>query len=175
MENRNVNLQFPNRVAVVTGGGHGLGRTYARELASRGAIVVINDIGCAADGLSTAESVAGEIASSGGTATAHQGSIADPTAARTLIEETVDRYGRIDILVNNAGFTTMTDFTSHTLADLDHLLDVHLRGPFAATQEPFDIWRETAMGASSLQAPRQAFSVGSEGAGIQSQKRRYWD
>lgn len=132
-----MNLQFANRVAVVTGGGHGLGRTYARELASRGAIVVINDIGCAPDGLSTAESVAGEIASSGGTATAHLGSIADPTVARTLIEETVDRFGRIDILVNNAGFTTMTDFTSHALADLDDLLDVHLRGPFAATQEAF--------------------------------------
>jgi NAD(P)-dependent dehydrogenase (short-subunit alcohol dehydrogenase family) len=137
MEYRKVNLQFANRVAVVTGGGHGLGRTYAVELARRGAIVVINDIGSGPDGLSTAESVAAEIASSGGTATAHLGSIADPTAARTLIEETVHRHGRIDILVNNAGFTTMTDFTSHTLADLDDLLDVHLRGPFAATQEAF--------------------------------------
>ena len=131
---------------MVTGGGHGLGRTYARELASRGAIVVINDIGSAPDGLSTAESVAGEIASSGGTATAHLGSIADPTVARALIEETVDRYGRIDILVNNAGFTTMADFTSHTLADLDDLLDVHLRGPFAATQEAFRHMQQNSYG-----------------------------
>jgi NAD(P)-dependent dehydrogenase (short-subunit alcohol dehydrogenase family) len=132
-----VNLQFHDRVAVVTGGGHGLGRTYALELATRGAAVVINDIGRTPDGLSSAESVAREIRSFGGSATAHQGSIADPVVARSLIEETVGLHGQIDILVNNAGFTTMTDIASHSLADLDDLLDVHLRGPFAATQEAF--------------------------------------
>jgi NAD(P)-dependent dehydrogenase (short-subunit alcohol dehydrogenase family) len=132
-----VNFRFDDRVAVVTGGGHGLGRTYALELASRGATVVINDIGRTPDDRSSAETVAREICSCGGSATAHQGSIADPTVARSLIEDTVDRHGRIDILVNNAGFTTMTDLASHSLGDLDDLLDVHLRGPFAATQEAF--------------------------------------
>jgi NAD(P)-dependent dehydrogenase (short-subunit alcohol dehydrogenase family) len=130
-------IQFHNRVAVVTGGGRGLGRTYALELARRGATVVVNDVGRTPDGQSSAEAVAQEISLSGGIATANQGSIADPTVARTLIEETVDRHGRIDILVNNAGFTTMTDFASHSLSHLDDLLDVHLRGPFAATQEAF--------------------------------------
>jgi NAD(P)-dependent dehydrogenase (short-subunit alcohol dehydrogenase family) len=132
-----VSLQFDQRVAVITGGGNGLGRTYALELAKRGAIVVVNDIGCAPDGQSTAEAVVAEIASSGGTGSAHMGSIADPSVGRELIAETVERFGRIDILVNNAGFTTMTDFASHGVADLDDLLDVHLRGPFAATQEAF--------------------------------------
>ncbi len=132
-----MNLQFDNRVAVITGGGHGLGRTYALELARRGAAVVINDIGRTPDGQSTAEAVAAEISSSGGRASAHQGSIADPAVGRALIEEAADRHGRIDILVNNAGFTTMTDVASHSIADLDDLLDVHLRGPFAATQEAF--------------------------------------
>lgn len=98
---------------------------------------MVNDIGRGPGGESTAESVAGEICSAGGAAVAHQGSIADPAVARSLIKETVDRYGRIDILVNNAGFTTMTDIMSHSLAALDELLDVHLRGPFAATQEAF--------------------------------------
>jgi NAD(P)-dependent dehydrogenase (short-subunit alcohol dehydrogenase family) len=132
-----MSIEFPNRVAVVTGGGHGLGRTYALELASRGATVVINDIGRTPTGQSTAEAVAQEISSLGGTATAHLDSIADPTIARSLIEETVERHGRIDILVNNAGFTTMTEFASHRLADFDDLLNVHLRGPVAATQEAF--------------------------------------
>ncbi len=99
--------------------------------------MVVNDIGRTPDGTSTAEAVVAEISSSGGTASAHRGSIADPTVGRALIEETVDRHGRIDILVNNAGFTTMTDIASHGLAELDDLLDVHLRGPFAATREAF--------------------------------------
>jgi NAD(P)-dependent dehydrogenase (short-subunit alcohol dehydrogenase family) len=130
-------LEFHGRVAVVTGGGHGLGRTYARELAARGARVVVNDVGRTADGQSSAEDVAREISAMGGTATAHQESIADPSAARSLIQEAVDRHGQIDILVNNAGFTTMTDIATHRLSDLDDLLDVHLRGPFIATQEAF--------------------------------------
>ena len=132
-----MNLQFDRRVAVVTGGGNGLGRTYALELARRGAVVVVNDIGRTADGRSTAEAVVQEIRSSGGTASAHTGSIADPSVGRALIEDTVDRHGRIDILVNNAGFTTVSGVVSHSLEDLDDLLDVHLRGPFAATQEAF--------------------------------------
>jgi NAD(P)-dependent dehydrogenase (short-subunit alcohol dehydrogenase family) len=132
-----MNPQFNDRVAVVTGGGHGLGRTYALELAARGAVVVINDVGRTPDGENTADEVAREITALGGAARAHRGSIADPAVARSLIEETVSVHGRIDILVNNAGFTTMTDVASHSLSDLDDLLDVHLRGPFAATQEAF--------------------------------------
>jgi NAD(P)-dependent dehydrogenase (short-subunit alcohol dehydrogenase family) len=77
------------------------------------------------------------LTSQGGTATAHQDSIADPGAAESLIRQAVDRHGRIDILVNNAGFTALTDMESHRLADLDDQLDVHLRGPFVATHEAF--------------------------------------
>ena len=132
-----MSLRFDDRVAVITGGGSGLGRTYALELARRGAAVVVNDIGSTADGQKTADVVVREISSSGGTASAHTASIADPSVGRTLIQQTVERHGRVDILVNNAGYTTMTDFSSHSVPDLDDLLDVHLRGPFAATQEAF--------------------------------------
>lgn len=130
-------VEFEGRVAVVTGAGGGLGRTYARELAARGAAVVVNDIGLTAAGDSRAEEVVNEIRAAGGIAMAHQGSIADPDQARALIGDTVDEYGKVDVLINNAGITAMIDFASHSLADLDDLLAVHLRGPFAATQEAF--------------------------------------
>jgi NAD(P)-dependent dehydrogenase (short-subunit alcohol dehydrogenase family) len=106
-------IEFHGRVAVVTDGGRGLGRTYALELAARGALVVVNDVVRTADGESSAEALARVITSQGGTATAHQDSIADPGAAESLIRQAVDRHGWIDILVNNAGFSALTDMESH--------------------------------------------------------------
>ncbi len=168
-------LQFDNRVAVITGGGNGLGRTYALELARRGAVVVVNDISRTADGQSTAEVVAREISLSGGKASAHTGSIADPSVGRALIEEVVDRHGRIDILVNNAGFTTMTEIASHSIPDLDDLLDVHLRGPFAATQEAFRHMKRESYGRIVFTSSSAGIFGRAGGVGTPSRRRRCSD
>ena len=100
-------LRFDGRVAVVTGGGRGLGRSYALLLASHGAKVVVNDPGGNLSGDGTdagpAEQVVREITAAGGEAAASTDSVATPAGGTAIIDTALDRYGRIDILVHNAG------------------------------------------------------------------------
>jgi NAD(P)-dependent dehydrogenase (short-subunit alcohol dehydrogenase family) len=100
-------LRFDDRVAVVTGGGRGLGRSYAMLLAAQGAKVVVNDSGggLAGDGTDTApaDEVVREITAAGGDAVASTDSVATPDGGQAVIDTAVERYGRIDILVHNAG------------------------------------------------------------------------
>ena len=100
-------LRFDGRVAVVTGGGRGLGRAYALLLASQGAKVVVNDPGGSLDGdgadAGPADEVVREITAAGGEAVASTESVATPEGGKAIIDTALDRYGRIDILVHNAG------------------------------------------------------------------------
>src|SRR4051794_22392596 len=100
-------MNFQNRVAVVTGGGRGLGRSYAVLLAAQGAKGVVNDPGFGISGDGTdagpAEDVVHEITAAGGEAVASIDSVATPEGGKAIIDTALDRYGRIDILVHNAG------------------------------------------------------------------------
>jgi hypothetical protein len=95
------------RVAIVTGGGRGLGRSHALELARRGARVVVNDLGGAPDGTGSdpavAQAVAEEIRAAGGEAVASPHDVSDFAAAGELVRLALDTFGRLDVLVNNAG------------------------------------------------------------------------
>jgi NAD(P)-dependent dehydrogenase (short-subunit alcohol dehydrogenase family) len=143
-------LGFDGKVAIVTGAGGGLGQQHALLLASRGARVVVNDIGVSVTGespnSSPAETVAQEIRDRGGQALADTTSIATAQGGRALVQSALDAYGRIDILVNNAGILRDALFEDMTPDQLDPLIDVHLRGTFFVTRHAWIAMRKQGYG-----------------------------
>ena len=139
-------------VCVVAGGGNGLGRAAASELANHGASVVVNDLGCEVDGTgsdpSVAESVAEAIRDSGGTATAHHGDVSDFEYAERLIDDAVDRYGRLDFVCNFAGI--LRDGISYNLSEDDwrSVVETNLTGQFAPLRAAASHWREASEAAA---------------------------
>src|SRR5438045_2675077 len=113
-------LRFDGRVAVITGGGRGLGRSYALLLASQGAKVVVNDVDAA-----PAEEVVGEITAAGGEAVASIDSVVTAEGGRATIDTAVARYGRIDILVHNAGNVRRAPLKNMSYEDFEAVVDVH--------------------------------------------------
>jgi len=134
-------LRFDDRVAVVTGGGRGLGRCYALLLASQGAKVVVNDAGgsIAGDGTDAtpAEDVVLEITAAGGDAVASTESVVTPEGGQAIIDTALERYGRIDILVHNAGNVRRASLKDMTYDDFEAVIDVHLRGAFHVVRPAF--------------------------------------
>ena len=143
-------LGFDGKVAVVTGAGGGLGRQHALLLASRGALVVVNDLGGAVDGSGSdkgaAERVVDEIKALGGDAAADANSVATPEGGKAIIQTAIDNFGRIDIVVNNAGILRDKAFHSMDQAMIDAVIDVHLRGAFNVTQPAFVAMRAQGYG-----------------------------
>jgi NAD(P)-dependent dehydrogenase (short-subunit alcohol dehydrogenase family) len=108
------------RVAIVTGGGSGIGEALSRALAARGDSVVVAD----SEGAS-AERVAGDI---GGLASAAKVDVRDAAAVQSVVDEAVERHGRLDVMVNNAGIAVGGDVLELTLAHWDRIIDINLRG-----------------------------------------------
>ena len=136
------------KVAIVTGGGRGIGRGHARLLAAEGARVVVNDLGSAMEGgghdPGPASAVVEEIVAAGGTAVANGDDIATFVGARALIAQAVDTFGRLDILVNNAGI--IRDAMSFKMDEdtFDSVIRVHLKGHFATCRFAAEHWRDRA-------------------------------
>ncbi len=143
-------VRFDSRVAVVTGAGSGLGRSHALMLASRGAKVLVNDLGGAVDGSgrskSAADRVVAEIEASGGSAAANYDSVSDPAGAERLIAGALERFGRLDILVNNAGILRDKTFAKMELADFRAVVDVHLLGAVYCTRAAWPHMKERNYG-----------------------------
>jgi NAD(P)-dependent dehydrogenase (short-subunit alcohol dehydrogenase family) len=136
------------KVAIVTGGGRGLGRAHCLALAAHGAAVVVNDPGAGLHGESTgdtpAEAVVAEITTAGGRAVADHSSVTDWTATEKLIARATTEFGRLDVVVNNAGILRDRMLFSMTEDDFDAVIAVHLKGAFAMTRHACAYWREEA-------------------------------
>ncbi|XP_076633275.1 peroxisomal multifunctional enzyme type 2 [Colletes latitarsis] len=128
-------LRFDGRVVIVTGAGAGLGRAYALLFASKGASVVVNDLGGGrhGDGSSTkiADTVVAEIKKNGGKAVANYNSVLDGTK---IVKTAIDAFGRVDVIVNNAGILRDKSFAKMSDTDWDLIMDVHLKGAYKTTQ-----------------------------------------
>jgi NAD(P)-dependent dehydrogenase (short-subunit alcohol dehydrogenase family) len=143
-------ISFIDRVAIVTGAGGGLGRTYALDLASRGASVVVNDLGGATDGTggdaSAAQKVVDEITAKGGHAVASHDSVSTPEGGQAIVQAALDTFGKVDIVINNAGILRDRTFAKLEPADTDAVLDVHLKGAFNVSQPAFRAMKEKGYG-----------------------------
>ncbi|UCD84108.1 MAG: SDR family oxidoreductase [Deltaproteobacteria bacterium] len=140
-------IRFDGKVAIVTGAGGGLGRSHALLLASRGAKVVVNDLGGAADGTGAgktmAEQVCKEIKDAGGEAVPDYNSVLD---GDKIVKTAVDSFGTVDILINNAGILRDISFMKQTDQDWKLVLDVHLNGSRNVTKAAFPVMREKGYG-----------------------------
>ena len=133
-------ISLEGRVVAITGAGGGLGRAYALDIASRGGMVVVNDLGGATTGEgeasspSFADAVVHEIRQAGGQAVANYDDVATAIGGRAIIECALDTFGRIDAVVANAGTMRYGDFEDLTLEDLQALLAVHVGGSWTVAQ-----------------------------------------
>ncbi len=143
-------LGFDGKVAVITGAGGGLGRQHALLLASRGALVVVNDLGGAVDGSGSdkgaAQKVVDEIRAAGGVAVPDTNSVSTVEGGAAIVKTAVDAYGRVDIVVNNAGILRDKSFQNMEPEMIKAVLDVHLAGAFNVTQPAFKLMREQGYG-----------------------------
>jgi len=143
-------IGYDGKVAIITGAGGGLGRAHAMLLASRGALVVVNDLGGAIDGTGSdkgaAERVVDEIKAAGGDAVADTNSVSTPEGGAAIVQTAIDAFGKVDIVINNAGILRDKSFHNLTPELLEPVLDVHLRGAFYVTQPAWVRMREQGYG-----------------------------
>ena len=138
------------KVALVTGAGRGVGAEVAKVMASRGAKVIVNDLGGQADGEGSDQIPALEtvksIRDAGGEAEANFACVADFKAAEGMVEQAVDTFGRIDIVVNNAGNLRDVIFHKMTEDDWDSVISVHLKGSFNTSRAAATHFRKQESG-----------------------------
>ncbi|MFI7024974.1 SDR family oxidoreductase [Micromonospora sp. NPDC049900] len=134
-------MSLDGKVAIVTGAGRGLGLAYARQLAERGAAVVVNDV----DEQATADAVAA-IRAAGGRAVAVVAPVGPTETAQALVTAAVESFGRLDILVTNAGVLRDTVLWKMTDEDFDTVIGVHLRGTFTTVREAVRHMRQAGEG-----------------------------
>ena len=138
------------KVVAITGSGRGVGREIALLCATHGAAVVVNDPGVGGGGeggdAGPAQETADEIVAAGGKAHANFASVADPAGAATIIEDAVQRFGRIDAVVNNAGILRDAIWHKMSYEDWRAVIDVNLTGAFNVSKAATPYFREQQSG-----------------------------
>jgi len=144
------------RVVIVTGAAQGIGREHALAFAREGAHVVVNDLGVSRDGhgqdLSAAQAVVDEIAALGGQAIANGADVADWEQTGALLQQTLDRFGKLDAIVNNAGFLRDRMFFKASVDEWDAVMRVHLRGHFCLARHAAAHWRSQVKAGNTVDA-----------------------
>ncbi len=143
-------LGFDGKVAIITGSGGGLGREHAMMMASRGALIVVNDLGGAIDGTGgdkgAAERVVDEVEAAGGEAVADTNSVSTAEGGKAIVQTAIDVFGRVDIVVNNAGILRDKSFHNLTPDLWAPVVDVHLNGAYFVTSAAWPYMREQSYG-----------------------------
>jgi NAD(P)-dependent dehydrogenase (short-subunit alcohol dehydrogenase family) len=138
-------IELDEQVVIVTGAGRGLGRLYALELARRGALVVVNDVGgsMVGEGSDTrvADDVVAEIEGAGGTAVASYDSVDSAEGGEAIVATAVDAFGRLDAVVSNAGILDTAPFDELTGEQWRRMLSVHLDGAFYVSQPAYRVMK----------------------------------
>ncbi len=130
-------MRIKNKVALVTGGGSGIGAATCLRLAEEGAIVIVSDLN-----LASAETVAAHIVSDGGQSLAVHQDVTDESRWRQVIKLIVDEFGRFDVLVNNAGIALIGTAENTTLEDWRFTQQVNLESVFIGTREAIKVMKE---------------------------------
>jgi 3-oxoacyl-[acyl-carrier protein] reductase len=155
------------KVAIVTGGGRGIGRAEALRLAADGAAVVVNDFGGSLLGggadVTPAGEVAAEIRARGGRASANTGDVADWRDGEALVAQAVREFGRLDVLVNNAGVIRPRMIFNMTEEEWDTVIRVHMKGSFVPTRFAAVHWREAVKRAGAPAEASVVFTTSTNG------------
>ncbi len=138
-------MNFRDKVAIVTGAGQGIGFEMCRELAKKGARVILNDIES-----NLAEEAVSKIVKEGGNAISFAGDASDPSFIRSMVSKTVNDFGSLDIAIANAGITLFGDFFSYSPEAFSRVMQVNLAGTFFLAQSASSQMKLQSKGGSIL-------------------------
>src|SRR6202046_1620976 len=139
-------MRFQDKIAIVTGGGSGMGKEVATRFVAEGGSVIINGRNAP-----KAEAAAREIDATGKHVAVYAGDISLPATGEALVKTALDRFGRLDVLFNNAGIFAPKPFLDVTEAEYDHFIDIILKGKFFAAQAAARAMKAAGRGGAIIQ------------------------